>query len=171
MAIRFALLVAGLAISGSAMAQGTPLPEEWHGLWRGDLPIPAGGTIPMSLEVEPLESGEGVTWRITYGEQVRDYEMLPGDEPGRHIIDEKNGVLLDARVEDDVIYSAFDVGDTMLVARFELVDAGLRYEFLTFSQSRARLNSVGEGDALLAVRSLWPIGRQHAVLEREEMGS
>lgn len=160
--------VIGILLSGSsaALAQGAPLPEEWHGLWKGDLPLPQGGTIPMSLEVEPLEESNGVTWRITYGEQVRDYELLPGDEPGLYVVDEKNGILLDMRLDGDVLFCAFDVADTMLIARYELIDDSMRYEFLTFSQARARLNSVGEGDARLSVRSLWPAARQITVLER-----
>jgi hypothetical protein len=46
----------------------------------------------------------------------------------RFRIDEQNGILLDARLVDGVLYSHFEVGGNWLTSRNELRDGVMRFE-------------------------------------------
>lgn len=136
-----------------AFAGETPaLPVEWHGTWRGPLVnTSAAGKateVPMSLAIEPIKGTREVTWVITYGEGekaiVRDYKLVPdGDKPGRFKIDEKNGIVLGARLVNGVIYCQFEVAGNLLTARYELRDKGLRFE-ITSAKPEAEKTGAGK---------------------------
>lgn len=172
------MLTSILTLSTVLLAAGAknPLPAdpaprlpEWHGQWRGTLTIAgAAQTIPMGLDIEPIEGRDALAWRIIYGEgssrQVRDYELLPGDAPGRFVIDEKNGILLDARLEGGVLVSAFEVQGNTLVARYELRGEELRYEILTWANAAQRESVAGEGPEAIRVRAFPVGGYQRAAL-------
>lgn len=161
------------------------LPAAWHGVWEGALSFGkrGGGTIPMTLEIAPLEEpAGGATWRITYGEgegaHVRDYRLLPGGGPGLFVIDERNGVLIDARLEElpglSVLHSAFDVGGSLNSASYELEGDALVFEFATSSAEDVRTTRAAAAAAEpqrtalteVTVRSYRPVSWQRAELRR-----
>lgn len=89
--------------------------------------------VMVKLKIEPIKGTRDVTWTTTYVDgdktQIRDYKLVPdGDKPSRFRIDERNGVFLDARLVDGVIYSQFKVGGSVLTARYELRGDTLRLE-------------------------------------------
>jgi hypothetical protein len=114
-----------------------PLPADWHGTWTGKLVItsPADLTteVPVALAVEPIRGTDEVTWAVTYGEGgkkvEKGYKLVPvAGKPGRFRIDERNGIVLDARLVGGVLYSHFEVGGNWLTARYELRDGAIRFE-------------------------------------------
>lgn len=116
------------------------LPAAWHGDWRGTLAITAATgkftEVPMGLKIEPLEAARGYKWAITYGAgakaQVRDYKLVPdGDKPGRFKIDERNGIVLSARLVGDTVFSTFEVEGALLSARYELRGDALLFEIVS----------------------------------------
>lgn len=151
----FRVLITVLLIVGGAVADGTkpgtPLSAEWHGTWTGKLAI-AGpnderSEVPVALKIEPIKGTSELTWTITYGEGekavIRDYKILPdGENPYRLRFDEKNGVVLEARLANNVIYSQFAVGGGLVTARYELRGDRLQFEV---TSSKPAAQKTGEG--------------------------
>lgn len=142
-AVWYALAFALLARA----ADGPALPAPWHGTWRGTLtvtgPDDKPAAVPMALQIGPVPGTRDVTWAITYGEGakavVRGYVLQPdGDTPGRFKIDEKNGIVLAARLVDGVLYSPFAVGGAHLTARYELHGDVLRFEITSAKPAPAK---------------------------------
>ncbi|MFO0826669.1 MAG: hypothetical protein U0572_00845 [Phycisphaerales bacterium] len=173
------VLVLGFTLARAPQENAAPapasplLPVAWHGTWRGELEIAStpAQRVPMELDIQPLDGGKRLTWRMTYGDgaskQVRAYELLPGDAPNRFVIDEKNGILIDQRLEGSTMVSAFEVQGNLLVSREELVGDELRFEITTYAAAKPRESAVGEGDAKTTVKSYPSLGYQRAVLKRQ----
>ncbi len=134
-----ALLVLSL-VAGDAAKPAASLPPEWHGTWSGKLAIsgmPNGPTeLPIVLKIEPIKGTHEFTWVIVYGEgtkaTVRDYKLVPDSEkPDRFRIDERNGIVLDARLCNGVMFTQFEVSGSWLTARYELRGDTLRFEVTT----------------------------------------
>lgn len=114
----FAAALVLLIPAVAAAADKPALPAEWHGEWTGELVIfaPDGKTttVPLTLIVKPFEKSDALTWKAIYGDGakavVKDYNLVPGDKPGRFRIDEGNGIALDARLTGGVLTSVFEVG-------------------------------------------------------------
>jgi hypothetical protein len=121
------------------------LAREWYGTWAGKLIITSEADkqseVPVVFKIEPIKGSHDVVWALTYGQgdkaTVRDYKLAPaGETPGRFRIDERNGVALDARLVNGVLYSQFEVGGHLLTARYELRGETLQFE-VTSSKPRA----------------------------------
>ena len=134
----FCWLVSSLLLYGTDEPQpATGLPPAWQGTWKGTMVIhgPAGqrSDVPLVFRVAPLPGSTALTWVMTYGTgektMVKDYKLVPvPGKPGRFQIDEKNGITLDARLADQVLYSQFGVGKALLTARYELRGDTLWFE-------------------------------------------
>lgn len=157
-------MVLALALAASV------LPSAWEGRWVGDMHsssprVPA--KIEMELEVKPLADGKGHTWTIVYRpegrEDRRPYEIRPVDgQAGRYVIDEKNGIVLDASLRGSVLVSTFSVGDTLLATRYELSGTTLRVEMDSYRLSDARETKAGAQ----SVKSYRLVSQQTATLAR-----
>lgn len=118
------------------------LPERWNGVWRGSLTLnpplknfPA--TSPMELRIAPHEKEKGHwSWAIAYsGQPERGYELVAVPEkPGTFVMDEKNGILLDATLDGAELLSAFEVGGRLLLTRYTLTASGIHYQTQTFQR-------------------------------------
>lgn len=134
-----------LAARGDAQTTNT-LPEKWHGLWTGTMTYSTQDdsleTVPVRFEVKPIPDRDAWTWNTTYGEGeskvFKEYYLLPvPDQPGQFQIDEQNGIVLSAKLQGDVIYSQFSVGNTHLTARYELRGEQLRVDITSAKASGA----------------------------------
>jgi hypothetical protein len=112
------------------------LPKEWLGTWSGTLhitqPDDKKQEAPMQLKIEPIKDSSEFTWAITYGEGekavLRDYKLVPSDKVGRFRIDERNGIILEARLVNNVMYTPFGMQKDILTARYERRGETLRVE-------------------------------------------
>jgi hypothetical protein len=151
----YRVLIIVLLLVGSAVTDekkpSAPLSTEWQGTWTGKLAIAGPNNerseVPVALRIEPIKGSSELTWAITYGEGdkavVRDYKISPdGENPYRLRIDEKNGVVLEARLVNNVIYSQFSVGGGLVTARYELRGDTLRFEV---TSSKPAAQKKGEG--------------------------
>jgi len=129
------------------------LPKEWHGVWVGQLTVhgPTGKTFqrPWEIRIEPLTNRSGVTWRITSGmggqTTTRNYELLPdAGKPGDFKVDEKNGILIDARLMGHGLYSYYKDGDILICTRFELRGDSLWVELASVSLKDPRISTLKE---------------------------
>ncbi len=132
---------------------GAPLPTEWQGSWNGKLaivgPNDERSEVPVALKIEPINGTSELTWAINYDEGakevVRDYKLVRDREnPHRLRIDEKNGVVFEARLVNNVIYSQFAVGGGLVTARYELRGDTLRFEV---TSSKPAGQKSGQGQA------------------------
>jgi hypothetical protein len=144
---------------------------------RGSLRMFGDGAVrevPMGLSVAPLADEPGrLRWALHYGAgaqaQTRDYRLEAVDvAAGRYRIDERNGIVLDARLVDDELVSVFAAGGQTLVVRYRAVPDGLQFALESFAADAAvPAGSAGDGaEAAVAVTS-WPeFARQRALLRR-----
>jgi len=134
----FTLCLLCHALLLGAQDVSSSFPSSWTGRWEGDLLIhPAGGykDVKMALEIFPGDS-LGWPWTLIYiaqgREDRREYRLQPVDPAkGRWRIDERNGIILGARLLGNTLFSVFEVGGTMLQARYSLEGDALRFEITT----------------------------------------
>ncbi len=130
MSLRIACAVAALLWAGprAALAADPGLPTDWHGVWAGRLTVYGreGKTFTkaMELRIAPRKGTRAVTWQMTTEmnsrKQVRNYELVPRpDKPGLFRIDEKNGIVLNARLTGSALYAFYKDGDVLISSRFE----------------------------------------------------
>lgn len=132
-------------------------PTTWEGNWAGTLQIHFPGVaareVPMRLEIHPQDS---VTWSWTLiynpgaKEDRRAYSLLSSrPDKGEWLIDEKNGIVLGARVIGPVFVSRFSVSGQLLLARYDLQGEVLRFEILAGSMDITETGGPQEGEAPL----------------------
>ena len=91
----------------------------------------------MELKIAAKDKGRW-SWTIVYsGQPERAYELVAvPDSPGSFVLDERNGILLDVRLENNELLSAFEVGGRLLLTRYTLQAelSSLRYQPQTFQK-------------------------------------
>ncbi len=119
--------------------------------------------VPMGLDVQPVP-GEPrmLTWVLRYGDgeaaQVRDYRLLVDDAAtGRCRIDERNGIVLPARLFGDELVSIFVVPGQTLVVRYRAVPGGVDFVLEAFDPAKATATGAD-------VRGVADFSRQEAEL-------
>jgi hypothetical protein len=146
----------------------------WEGVWKGPCTVWRDGKVamdfPMELHVAPIGEGRsGWTWRVVYGEgekrQVRPYELLPVDgEPGHFVVDEKNGIVIDAYLERDALHSRFWVADNVIEATYAREGDAMVVALKTYGAKPVRLSGGEKGIPPVASYGLRAV--QRATLER-----
>lgn len=154
-------------------AYPSPL-DPWLGTWAGQLSIYKEGRVvnqvSMELRIQPTEQPGRWRWEIAYlgpKPDQRPYELLAvSPEAGHYQIDEKNSILLDMYLTQDLFTSIFSVDNTLLLARYSLRDGYIFFEItsLSLDQALSTGEDIEEADQILS----YPIGvYQQAVLSRQ----
>ncbi|MBL8754992.1 MAG: hypothetical protein JNK15_16930 [Planctomycetes bacterium] len=121
--------------------------------------------VPMELHVAPGSGSPGRwTFRLVYGDgaqgQVRDYELVLDDERrGRYRIDEKNGIVLAARLVAGELVSVFAADGPTLCVRYRAVPEGIEFALESFDPATA-------ADTGMGVRTFAEFALQRALLRR-----
>ncbi len=115
----------------------------------------------MSLNIQPLASDQNaagrLTWTIIYdgpqGRSERPYELVPVDlQAGQFMIDEKNGITIDACLIGNSLHSHFTVAGQTIWSRYELQgsdsEPSIRFELLS-----AQNDAVTKSGGRMAFRS------------------
>ena len=133
-----------------AAASRTPITALLQGHWAGTMHLdqPGGGSQEfwMELIVKPIEAdgktpdpaapkaGDRFTWTIIYarakdsaeGRQERPYELVVVDPAkGRYDIDEKSSIVIPMTHLGPALASTFSVGETRLIATYELGETAI----------------------------------------------
>ena len=129
--------------------------------------------VRMVLTVAPTVTPDRWTWTITYdgdqGRQVRAYELVAKDPAsGRYAIDERNGIVIPARWIDGVLYSEFQVEQSRVAVREQVVHAGTPDECLLveMTTTTAASGQASGGGAVAQVTGWTPDTVQRGVLQR-----
>lgn len=166
-------MILAVLVSGHALASG---PEDWAGSWKGECRIspPFEGVegFPASLTVGPVTPTGALRWRIHYetgGQGVRDYELQPAGAEGRYVLDEKNGLKLDAAFMDGTLYSTFSIGAMLIFARYHVgPDGVMTMELPSFEATASRTSCLTDAPETCAAGFALK-GTQSCRLTRVEM--
>ena len=173
-----------LILGACAQVRATPegpgatppsFPGDWIGSWEGAVhtAAPGGALTPrfqMKRIVAATEDPGVYTWTTIYsgdaGDQTRNYLLIERDAAsGQYAIDEQNGIVLDATLLGDSLYSWFEVQGTRLLVRERLQAGpdgapGWSFEILTSG------GESGQTGDQIAVEVLPVTGLQRAWLRR-----
>lgn len=158
-----------------AANKSTILPAQWLGRWESDVQNQTAGgtnqTFRMSLEIQPTDSAGQLSWTITYdgaqGKSERPYRLVAVDAAkGQFIIDEQNGIRLDAVLLDNCLSSHFVVGGQRLWSTYRLqsTEAGPEIQFELMTADDTAVTKSGGKDGVPEVTSLKTHSRQVATL-------
>ncbi len=157
-------------------AQTADLPVAWLGTWSGNVDVysikGAATSFQMQLTIAPTNNAGTLQWKIVYdgpqGKSTRDYLLLqkPSDK-GQFVIDEQNGILINASLLGNCLSSHFSVQGQQLWSNYRLVStaAGTELQFELFSADEADSTQSGGKQEVPQVTSLKPATRQFAVLK------
>lgn len=126
------------------------LPADFHGRWAGTLKITsAAGEVKeasMEMVIEPIKDSKNYKWRIVYGKgPARDYELVPQEKAGHFVIDEKNGLLIDAWLVGSTVHSFFQVEDSLIPVRYERTGDVLRFSLSSWTAKDPRTTKATAG--------------------------
>jgi len=108
------------------------------GKWSGELfifgqpGIEKLSTIHMELHISETDSANVYNWRIIYKDSASDdrkYLLRTIDQAkGRYVIDEKDGILLEANLLGNALISRFDTGGSLLEIQYTLQEDSIVFE-------------------------------------------
>lgn len=158
--ITVALLI---CISNILIAQETNnlnFPGDYFGVYTGTLNISSERgiqKIPMEFHLNTTDSIGKYKYVLVYGEnekrQERNYFLIEKDaEKGNYIIDEDNGILLNAKVLDNKLYCLFEVEQSLLTTFITFEKDQLLFEIVYSNTSKKGLSG-SENDSIPLVTS------------------
>lgn len=145
--LAFLLIISGAtgaALFGSVSVTRAAGLDNWQGLWSGTCrSIRPGAAVQQfntSLQIRPLTADRSrYSWILTYGSvggrpgQVRSYEIVAVDAAkGHYLIDEKNGLKLDAHKVANQIFLPFTFGRVLITAKYIRMNQGIVMELPSF---------------------------------------
>lgn len=110
----------------------------WLGKWSGELfifgqpGIEKVNTIHMELHISETDSANVYNWRIIYKDSANDdrkYLLRTIEQSkGRYVIDEKDGILLEANLLGNAFISRFDIGGSLIETQYTLLEDKIVFE-------------------------------------------
>lgn len=134
-----------LIFSFSAQAQDKNFPEDFLGVYKGDLEITnARGkkSIGMEFHLTKTDSVGVFNYVLVYviegKPSARNYTLKTIDkEKGEYVIDENNGIVLGAKLIDNTLYNVFEVGGNLLITTEAFYEDYMTFE-IVFSGKEAK---------------------------------
>ncbi len=149
-------------------------PEDFYGIYKGDLQMTTSKgnrTIGMEFHLNKTDSIGKYQYMLVYvvegNRQERKYNLITKDaSKGEYVVDENNGILLDAKLVDNTIYSMFEVNESIITTTERFYKNAMDFE-ITFTDKKQKVISGTEGEKPTEVIS-YPIGeRQKAHLIKQ----
>lgn len=172
MPFKFFIFTLCFSILFSLQAQEN-FPEDYFGIYKGTLQVSAPqGTKEYAMEfhLQPTDSIGKYQYTLVYGtgdqQQKRPYFLI-AKEPskGQYIIDEDNGIILDAQQVDNHLYSLFEVNDNLLTTFITFEATHMIFEITVASKEQKQTTYATEDQT--EVISYPILTRQKAVLMKE----
>ena len=149
-------------------------PQDFYGVYKGDLHMTTSKgnrTIGMEFHLNKTDSIGKYQYMLVYimngDRQERKYNLITKDaSKGEYIVDENNGILLDAKLIDYTIYSMFEVNESIITTTERFYNDAMDFE-ITFTDTKQKVISGTEDEEPTEVIS-YPIGgRQKAHLIKQ----
>jgi len=159
---------------GVAFQDATGLSPAWHGYWQGEVTTWSDGRerakFQMELFVQATDDPAKLEWKVVYsgaaGVSERPYQLQTIDaKKGRYLIDERNGICLDASLLGDSLCFHFSTGGQRLWGSYRLGSKNQQIVFELLTGTETQESLTGGGD-VPEVRSLPSNSRQVAILQR-----
>lgn len=145
-------------------------PQAYFGKYKGLLEINTVmgvQKVPMEFWLQPTDSVGKYNYVIVYGEgekrQERNYNLIARDEKtGSYLIDENNGILLEAKVFENRLYSLYEVSGNLLTTFITFEENQLLFE-ITVAKTEKGLTTQAKEEGIEVVS--YPVTtRQKALL-------
>jgi hypothetical protein len=127
----------------------------------------------MSLDLQVTDKTGVFDWIITYGQdstlQRRVYQLQEIDATyGHYLIDEKNGILLDAYFIHEELISIFEVMGNTLLTSYQFHKDEIIFSVKVYSSKEVRISgdTLIEGQEIPTVLSFKPTVNQIARLQK-----
>jgi hypothetical protein len=155
-------------------------PDDWMGVWEGNLHIYRQQqiiqSVPMIIENLPTDTVDVYTWGLTYItdnlKSRKPYVLRTADKSqGHYIIDEKNGILLDGYVIGNKFVCNFEVMTNRLTSVYEITEDQLIFEIIVTGikeKTISPLNDKNEPNNNNEVKTYPVISYQKAILTRKK---
>ena len=158
----------------AALEDSVGLPTAWQGHWQGEVTTWSGGReqakFRMELHVQPTDDAKKMDWKIVYsgsaGRSERPYQLhVVNAKQGQYLIDEQNGIRLNASLLGDSLCFHFTTGGQRLWGSYRLDSANQQVVFELLTGADSQETRTG-GGAVPEVLSLPTGSRQVAILQR-----
>jgi len=118
------------------IAHAQDFPKDYFGIYKGDLQMQSAmgkQVIPMEFHLLPTDSIGRYKYILVYGDgerrQERLYFLVEKDkDKGRYVIDEDNGILLEASYFGNKLYCLFEVSGNLLTTFITFEEESLNFE-------------------------------------------
>jgi hypothetical protein len=138
-------------------------PHDYFGAYYGKLTIDNGGNqqeIDMEFHLQATDSAGKYAYTIVYGSgenrQERKYFLIEKNATtGAYVVDEDNGILLNAKFSGNTLYSMFEVQGGLLTSRESFFSNYMDFE-ITYSNKAQQEKSGDIGEEIPEVIS-YPI--------------
>lgn len=126
-------------------------PYDIIGFWKGELEIFKADAqvqkIPMSMLIEEANELDTYVWQLIYNEgeneDKRTYALLTYDQvKGHYLIDEDNGIVLDAFLFENKLVSTFSVQESLLTVIYTFLPEDIIFE--VFAGPQKAINRTGD---------------------------
>lgn len=152
---------------GYAQEQDKQFPKDYVGIYKGDLKIHSARgieTVGMEFHLEALDVDGNYAYQIVYIQdgkrQERRYNLITiNAKTGEYLIDENNGILLNATFMGGSLHSMFEVQGTYLTTTETFFDDAMEFK-ITVSRASDVSKSETEGDQSITVLS-YPVSSVH----------
>ncbi len=167
------IIVALILVNVSLFSQ---IDASWLGIWKGELKIHTYSdadirhTLPMELHISKTDSQRVWNWRIIYRDSTKDdrkYLLRIDDyNKGKYVIDETDGILLEANLFGNKLISRFEVMNSLLEITYTLDGDKILFEV---SSSNLKPTSITQSQAeQVEVKSYEITSYQTAILTRQK---
>ncbi|NQY04824.1 MAG: hypothetical protein HRT68_01145 [Flavobacteriaceae bacterium] len=150
-------------------------PEDYFGIYKGNLEIVNQNgiqTIEMEFHLVANQEAGKYEYTIVYiangNLQERKYNLIEKDkEKGEYVVDENNGIFLNAQWFGNTLFSMFEVQGNIITTTERFYDDKMEFE-ITFSSRKKEEKSGGTSDDIPEVISYPITVFQKAVLKKSQ---
>jgi hypothetical protein len=175
---KFILILYMTGHSFLSMGQ-SEFPKDFVGVWSGELKIYKHSgkislTLPMELRIDTTSKDSLWQWQISYflsqkGPDIRSYFLrLKDSTTSDYEIDEKNGIVLHAKLFDNTLVSRFSVQNNLLLIKYSFGKDSIYFETITGKESEKQKTGDIKEEEIPAVYNYLFSGYQNAILRRKE---
>jgi len=143
-----------IVVSFSAKAQEKVFPQDYVGIYKGDLEITNSKgkrSIGMEFHLTNTDSIGIYNYKIVYifngKRNDRNYTLKTINAlQGEFVIDENNGIVLGAKLVDNVLYNVFEVGGNLLMTTEAFFDDYMTFEIVFSGKDSKTITNATEDD-------------------------
>lgn len=168
--MKFLIYIVSLFIFGQSIGQEKKFPDDFLGIYKGKLKIvTAKGKQEIDMEFHFTKTDTIGTYKyvLVYNNEPRNYFLVEKDKAkGQYLIDENNGIVLQASVFDNGIFSMFEVNGSLITTTEKFYDNYMDFEIMFTNTSK--VETTGKGTEEIPTVKIYPIlGTQKAILFKE----